>query len=58
MAADYDGNLGNRSPKEVSKKYLRVEESSISLSQEKSTGRRDFCVARILRIETMSDFYM
>jgi len=58
MAADYDGNLGSRTPKEeVSRKYLHVEGSSSSLNQEKSTSRRDFCVARILRVESMNDFY-
>jgi hypothetical protein len=59
MAADYDGNLGSRTPKEaVSRKYLHVEGSSSSLSQEKSTSRRDFCVTRILRIESINDFYI
>jgi len=33
MAADYDGNLGSRTPKEeVNRKYLHVEKSSRSLS--------------------------
>jgi hypothetical protein len=33
MAADYDGNLGSRTPKEeVSRKYLHVEGSRSSVS--------------------------